>query len=237
MIAIFTVRARQIREGQPVHVPVCEESGLREYNVYAASCTASDFLDVPSTLWYFPFVQTALHIVSPSLKTEYCAPGWFCPEIALSPSYEAAVMHRGDMSTYVVYGIWNQTPIHPDYSGGSGYQLPATSFCSGTTNATRNRVFGVYYWGPDRWTAEAIAVTTGPEASRWSQWVSNFRFTFNGNLLHPAPLMGETTSATRASVVRYPPTGQYYDPPGAGTLRMQATHNFKNSCNQLVLLC
>ena len=121
--ATFTVRARQVLEGSSVYYGYVT-LGVPNDNLscpYDFQCYAYFPNDVPSTNYYFKFVQKAREWAGPMIQAPDCPYG-FCPD---------APATRGQISFYVVYGILGQPAIAPQQSYQAGWPFRTLAAISG----------------------------------------------------------------------------------------------------------
>lgn len=226
-VAVFTVRARQIRDGQSIHEPVCYDY-YREYNQNLPTCTDQYFTDVDSSYPLFAYIQRAREIIGYSIATGYCPAGQFCPDTA-DLNDDRYLMHRGDASTYTVYGIWDQAAVAPDPwgSGGSGANaLPSLTYC---LDAVLIRTSEILTVSPFAYYAEAQSWVEGPDAGLWRSQVRDLKFSYQGQQISPWLYNAPEKSGSARSSARAPTSG-YYDPQGGGTFNLETNHRFRG-CN------
>ncbi|MBL8233375.1 MAG: S-layer homology domain-containing protein [Bryobacterales bacterium] len=211
-IAIFAVRARQIRE----------QGGSGQVQQPTGYPSNQLFQDVPALIWnnqtgqydsnwIYPYIQKARQLTGASItQTPFCAagPGFFCP-------YDP--MRRGQMSFYLVYAIMGQRGLAPQNAsdgGDGGVALPPVVHYAVSCTVQHHstwQAFAETGMGT-RFTGIIQAWTTGVGAANYTNRVSKVRLKENDTEVYRP---GVLTNTVGTEVARVPwPIGERVYVPG-----------------------
>ena len=196
-MAVFTVRARQIRDSSITSYGYIYSIGTVNNAIACPadfSCNAYFPYDVPSSDVRFPFVQKARELAGPMVQTPLCGSFFFCPDV---------VTTRGQMAFFVTYGILGYAGLPPQiyYQGGYGSPLPAVSGvdCYGTVTYSNE----IYLLSPQDYYASASTRGTFNDISLWTMTVTA-NVKRDGITVFPQPAL--PTKSNTDATLRFPAT-------------------------------
>ncbi|MEO8132337.1 MAG: hypothetical protein ABI822_34895, partial [Bryobacteraceae bacterium] len=223
-VAVFAVRARQIRETTSVSGTTIYTYGTVNNAItcpQSFSCVPY-YTDVPESNSFYPWIQKARELSGATIHAPTCSnPAAFCPEDPVI---------RGQIAFFLVYGVLASTglaPQQPSEAPGSPYlSLPAATGanCSGSVITTND----IYLLSSQDYYASSSTRGTFADPSLWTMTVTA-SVKWNGSTVYGPPAQPVKTDAN--SNLRLPTT--LNAPLTAGNYLQTSTHTaVSGPCNQ-----